>query len=146
MILTARVEGLDSLSLKVKYMIIAARQGLKEGVSEAGGIFEQEAKILVPVDSGNLRDAIHTEHTVDTPEVQQQTVTPAHEAGNRYGFDPAYARRIELGFVGQDSLGRNYHQAAQPYMAPAYENKKAEAVAAVKDGIYQRVDAAVGGK
>ncbi len=142
--ITARVEGLDALSLKVKYMSNAAALGLKEGTSEAAGIFEQEAKLLVPVDTGRLRDAIHTDHTLDTPEVQQFTVTPAYDASNEYGFDPPYARRIELGFIGTDSLGRNYHQAAQQFMAPAFETKKAEALEAVKNGVYQRVDAAVG--
>lgn len=30
-----------------------------------------------------------------------------------------YGRRIELGFQGQDSLGRNYNQRAYPYLRPA---------------------------
>ena len=32
-----------------------------------------------------------------------------------------YARRIELGFEGPDSLGRVYHQAPKPYVRPAYD-------------------------
>jgi hypothetical protein len=32
-----------------------------------------------------------------------------------------YARRIELGFSGPDSLGRVYHQPPRPYVRPAYE-------------------------
>jgi len=31
----------------------------------------------------------------------------------------AYARRLELGFVGTDSLGRNYDQAPRPFLRPA---------------------------
>lgn len=30
-----------------------------------------------------------------------------------------YSRRLELGFTGTDSLGRNYNQPAYPYLAPA---------------------------
>ena len=35
-----------------------------------------------------------------------------------------YARRIEFGFVGPDSLGRNYNQAAQPYLRPALDENE----------------------
>ena len=54
--------------------------------------------------------------------------------------DPPYARRIELGFVGQDSLGRHYHQAAQPYMAPAFSNKQDEARQMIKDEVTGALD------
>lgn len=30
-----------------------------------------------------------------------------------------YGRRLELGFYGTDSLGREYHQAPQPHVTPA---------------------------
>jgi hypothetical protein len=30
-----------------------------------------------------------------------------------------YGRRVELGFVGRDSLGRNYNQQPYPYFGPA---------------------------
>jgi HK97 gp10 family phage protein len=144
--ITVAITGLDALSLRVQYMKTAARTGLKFGVSEAAGLVEQEAKAIVPVESGNLQDAIHTENTVDEPEIQEQTVTPAVEAGNKWGFDPAYARRIEMGFIGVDSLGRHYHQAAQPYMRPAYETQKQPAIDAIKNGILQELDAVVGGQ
>jgi HK97 gp10 family phage protein len=144
--ITIALTGLDSLALAVGYMKTAAQTGLKLGVSEAAGLIEAEAKAIVPVETGNLRDAIHTEQTVDEPETQVQTVSPAVEAGNKWGFDPAYARRIEFGFVGQDSLGRHYHQAAQPYMRPAYETQKQPAIDAVRDSLYQELDAVVGGK
>lgn len=41
------------------------------------------------------------------------------------GTNVIYARRVEFGFVGRDSLGRNYNQAGKPYLYPAffaYEN------------------------
>jgi hypothetical protein len=37
------------------------------------------------------------------------------------GTNVEYARRIEYGFQGADSLGRNYSQAAQPYLRPAVD-------------------------
>jgi hypothetical protein len=133
--LQVQLAGRDAVALKVKYLINAAREGLRAGVSEAGLMFETEAKTQVAVSTGRLRDAIHTEPVIDEPERQQVVVTPAVEADNPYGFDPPYARRIEYGFIGADSLGRIYHQAAQPYMRPAYDSRKDEASGAIKDGV-----------
>lgn len=141
--LTVRVEGVSVLDLKVKYLIDAAKAGLRAGVSEAAGLIETEAKAIVPVDTGNLRDAIHTEDIDTSAERQVKAVTPAYEADNDYGFDPAYARRIEFGFVGQDRLGRMYHQAPQPYMRPALDAKEAEARQAIKDGVIEQLDSAM---
>jgi len=121
--LTATV-SMPGLDLKIKYLLEGARAGLKFGVSEAGLLFETAAKQNVPVDTGNLRDHIHTEQVIDEPLRQELLVTPVVESSNQYGFDPAYARRIELGFVGADSLGRAFHQAPQPYMRPAFEEHK----------------------
>jgi HK97 gp10 family phage protein len=115
---------MPGLDLRIKYLMEGARAGLKFGVSEAGLLFETAAKANVPVLTGNLRDHIHTEQVIDEPLRQEVIVTPVVEASNAQGFDPAYARRIELGFVGTDSLGRNYHQAPQPYMRPAFEEQK----------------------
>lgn len=35
-----------------------------------------------------------------------------------------YARRLELGFVGTDSLGRRYNQAPRPYLRPGLRNNQ----------------------
>ncbi|MBA7705057.1 hypothetical protein ES703_113881 [subsurface metagenome] len=37
----------------------------------------------------------------------------------RVGTNLEYARRVELGFVGTDKLGRIYNQAPRPYLRPA---------------------------
>ncbi len=140
--LTAKMTGMDALSLKVKYLIQAAQRGLKYGVSEAAFAIQEEAKVLVPVDTGNLREAIHTEPVTDEAEKQVQMVTPAVGAANKWGFDPAYARRIEMGFFGADSMGRVYNQPAQPYMRPAFDNKQAEAAAGIKQSIRDEMIAA----
>ena len=144
--ITVSIRGLDALSLQVKYMQVAAQLGLKLGVSEAAGLVGNEAKVLVPVETGNLRDHIHTDLVTDEPQTQVRAVSPAVEADNKWGFDPAYARRIEFGFSGMDSLGRVFHQVEQPYMRPAYESQKEAAKEAIRDGLYAQLDAVVGGK
>ena len=40
------------------------------------------------------------------------------------GTDVDYARRVEYGFVGPDSLGRVYNQRAQPYLRPALDENE----------------------
>ena len=42
----------------------------------------------------------------------------------RVGTNLEYARRLELGFVGVDSIGRRYNQAPRPYLRPALEINK----------------------
>lgn len=52
------------------------------------------------------------------------------------GTNRPQARRLEFGFVGTDSLGRNYHQPAYPHVEPAipvveeFFTKEMDAVAA----------------
>lgn len=139
--LVVSLKGVDQISLRTKALFRAAQQGMKFGVSEAGQILEDEAKTLVPVKTGHLRDSIHQELIESTDVRQVIAVTPAYEEPNPYGFEPAYARRIEYGFVGTDSLGRHYNQAPQPYMRPAFDTKQDEARQAIKDSIYQELDA-----
>jgi hypothetical protein len=135
-----RLTGFDKASLMVKYLTTAARKGLKSGSAEGAQIIVEEAKTLVPVDTGRLRDAIHADKLVDEPERQGWQVAPFVAANNKWGFDPPYARRIEYGFVGQDSLGRNYHQAAQPYMRPAVDTKQDEVRTTIKTAILEEMD------
>ena len=42
----------------------------------------------------------------------------------RVGSNVEYARRVELGFVGADSLGRVYNQAPNPYLRKALEENR----------------------
>lgn len=44
------------------------------------------------------------------------------------GTNLDYARRIELGFNDTDALGRTYHQPAQPYLRPAFDENRDEAL------------------
>lgn len=61
--------------------------------------------------SGRLRNSIViTSHGPTGKWGYQATVAPT----------VVYARRIELGFSGTDSLGRTYNQPAYPYFGPAY--------------------------
>ena len=48
-----------------------------------------------------------------------------------------YARRIELGFSGQDSLGRRYNQPARPYLRPAFDAQQRAALGEIAHATQQ---------
>lgn len=141
--LSVSVAGIDTLTLRTKALIAAAQRGMKTGVAEGAQILVTEAQAIVPVDTGHLRDSIHAELVEASDTRATVNVMPAYDEPNKYGFEPPYARRIEFGFVGQDSLGRNYHQAAQPYMRPAWDTKKDEVQQTIKDHLIEEMDVAI---
>jgi len=74
-----------------------------------------DAKRRAPFLTGTLRRSIHTL----LQEITKDTATIA------IGTNLEYARRIEMGFSGVDSLGRSYDQPPNPYLRPALEENKA---------------------
>jgi HK97 gp10 family phage protein len=110
------VDGVPSIENAAKY-VKKAVAGALETICLNGVLpIENEAKALAPVKTGTLRRSIH--HTLTT-----STETACNIA---LGPDTPYARRLEFGFMGTDSLGRRYHQAARPYMRPAFDSKQDE--------------------
>ena len=51
------------------------------------------------------------------------------------GTNLEYARRIELGYIGRDSLGRNYNQPARSYLRRAYIERLEPAVEALAQAL-----------
>lgn len=74
-----------------------------------GQLIVDAARPLAPVETGALRDSIQV----------AEVDTGAHVADVTVVADVDYSARIEFGFFGPDSLGRVYHQPAQPYLRPA---------------------------
>lgn len=134
MSLTANLD-ITGLTAKLQAARTAAQAGNKAGVAAGAAIFENAAKDNAPVLTGALRDGIHTETVVSNETREQLIVTPVVAAANKEGFEPPYARRIELGFIGVDSLGRHYHQAPEPYMRPAFDDEKDNALSAHEDAV-----------
>jgi hypothetical protein len=141
--MTVTLAGVDVLTLRTKALIAAARRGLSDGMAEGAQILVEEEKTLVAVGTGNLRDHIHAELVEATDTRITVIVTPVYDDPNEYGFDPAYARRIERGFIGPDKLGRVYHQAAQPYVRPSWDARQGDVRETIKDRIVEELDAAV---
>lgn len=88
------------------------------------------ARENAPVLTGNLRRSI--------------TVEILGPGDVRVGSNEAYARRIEFGFLGADRLGREYHQAARPYLRPAFEQHRERLRAAIAAAAMAVIRAAAG--
>ena len=56
--------------------------------------------------------------------IAQAVIVLPTEVIGAYGTNVEYALRLELGFVGTDSLGRRYDQAPRPYIRPALQNNR----------------------
>ena len=112
---------LGSASIDTQRITRALSAAAPEIVRDAAQVFIEQAQAIVPVDTGLLQSNIQGEVTAAGPFYNEMRVSPAIDAANKWGFSPAYARRIEFGFVGLDSLGRYYNQAPRPYMRPAWD-------------------------
>jgi hypothetical protein len=120
----------EILSWNAGAILDATREQLAANMETAVIYLEGEAKQLVSVpgdghggdpsapgepphrQSGNLRADIGHEVRVEDDKVIGAIGVIAGSPA------AAYARRDELGFVGLDSLGRNYHEEARPYLRP----------------------------
>ena len=113
-------------------VIRSARASIPVAVRKACVIVEGAAKTNASgfVVTGALMNSITHEMVSD------------HEG--KVGPAVVYDRRIELGFVGTDSLGRRYNQAAQPYLRPAADSNRARVARELGVVIGQGVEA--GGK
>lgn len=100
---------------------------------------------VMPHDTGNMGRSLHVQENYIAPvdvveneysdrsgeyEVTIMNVDYGDTLG--FGFQAVYAPRQEYGFVGEDSLGRNYNQSGAYFVARAVEMwldlvKKAEA-------------------
>ena len=114
--ITVKVEGIDKALRELGSYTKEVQQGAVDAINTTALLVESDAKRFVPTDKGFLKDSIHT--------------TPAKRSDPQafVSTNKAYARRIELGFFGEDSAGRGrkkpFAQAGQPYMKPAAERNR----------------------
>ncbi len=115
--MTIDLMGLKELRAKLLQM----EAGMAKQVLEAAGYaaalkIVNAAKEKCPVKTGTLRRSIH-------PEIIESSRLSVAVA---VGTDVVYAKRIEYGFMDKrDSLGRLFHQPAQPFLRPAFDENRA---------------------
>lgn len=95
--------ALDAMTRRIQAASAAA--GRKAALA-----FQAEGMANSPVKGGTLRRSWQTVTSQGLGVFSAMT-----------GPTVIYARRIELGFKGPDSLGRVYNQQPDPYVKPAYE-------------------------
>lgn len=116
--ITFKIDGVQGVEDSCKYVKNAVA-GALEVIAYAGAFpIQTEAQILSPKLTGTNARSIHTE-VVNKSSLRCTVLVGPHTP---------YARRLEYGFMQRDRLGRMYHQAAQPYMRPAYDTKKQESL------------------
>ena len=82
----------------------------KRAVKLAGQAYANDVKVLAPYKTGTYRRSIHVETTTDG--LRQVALV---------GTNVQYGRRLEYGFYGADSAGRNYQQYPRPHWRPAWD-------------------------
>ena len=129
--ITVRVEGSESLAIKLRALGAAVSGRTVERAVVAGAlIIQNEAERRAPYRTGTLRRSLHIGgHTDLATDYQQppgisELERPRigdHDVEVYVGTNLEYARRQEYGFNGADSLGRVYNQAPRPYLRPAID-------------------------
>ena len=135
--ITTEIVGLPELGRALATLAADLQGPAIGGALEAGALpIANAAKEAAPYKTGTLRRSIHVERVSVSGAVAAVAV----------GTDVPYARRLEYGFSGADSLGRVFNQPARPYLRPAFDQQRAAAVAEVARVLEQLVAAAGRGR
>lgn len=111
----------------------AAGQNLIRALKAGALLILNPAKQQAAWRTGTLRRSLHIEAGRCSRE----------DAEVMIGTDVIYGPRVEFGFVGKDKLGRQYNQAARPYLRPAFEQNKDAAIEEVGATLAQLLDRAI---
>ena len=148
-----RVEGLEELARALRELPQrAARNGLRASVYAGAKVIRDEAKLKAPMATGSvakghpppgtLKRAIIMKQIGELSGPQKQTFFVTVRQGKQYrnqgkkgnlSQDAWYWRFVEFGTV---------KMSAKPFLRPAFEGKKMEAVNAIKQRLAERVEQA----
>ena len=102
--------GLPEFNAAIDGMVEAANVATRDAVKKGASLIESKAKAHSPVLTGSNRRSIHVEGPIGVSAMLGYSAS--------IGPSMIYSRRLELGFSGTDAIGRAYHQAPHPYLAP----------------------------
>lgn len=126
--------ALDDATLKK----IAGFSGLRSELTDAISLaLDEGAQIVAQTAEDNTWIAFQnpTGNLVD-----HITYGPAGVLKSEVVVDVPYAKRLEFGFHGADSLGRVYNNAPEPYAEPALLESTNEILLIVRNSIYDLFD------
>ena len=139
-----KVAGLDKLLKKLDQFGGSISKSTQKALLHAGAVIEKGAKKHCPVDTGELRESIHTQ-SVDENTVAVGT-NVKHSIFVEFGTgpkgDPAVPHTTKEYWHYQDAAG-NWHtshgQSPQPFMRTGFAEGKDKAVDAAKDSLREDV-------
>lgn len=139
--MNVHIDGLDELLKKLDDLDnIEADKAFQEGLVDGALIVVEEAKRLVPVRTGDLRDSLHVGGFADrTPGYRKigaygelkKPIGKGKSYGVLAGSTLPYAHLVEKGST---------HSRPQPFLRPAADTKQQEIVEAVGDAIQEVID------
>jgi HK97 gp10 family phage protein len=140
---TVTIPGLEQLEGRLDRVLAALTGKTLEAAGIVGALkIVNAAKRNAPVVTGTLRRSIHVGgHTALSGELQGKAQDLGRgelsgaKANIRIGSKLEYAPRIEYGFTGTDSLGRRYNQPPEPFLRPAWDEHRAEAIKATAQAL-----------
>ena len=112
--ITVKIEGIKELQSKFKLIENDIQEILSQSVSQGAAVVEREAKQIVHVDTGRLRNSIR----------EIKTESSATRAESQVGTDVEYGTDVEFRY---------------PYLRPAIDNNEAEITDAVERSIKSRL-------
>jgi HK97 gp10 family phage protein len=142
--MTGRVEGIDALLRTFQRLTNSVPEAVQQQALEEGAeIIAREARRLVPVGSGNLRDSIvvsgralggafKMDNSIEGGGVTVY-VGPRTGGGGPDGF---YGHMVEFGTI---------NMAAHPFMRPAIDNTRAEVQRRIGDELWAPIEKAARG-
>lgn len=151
---SVKIDGLDQLAQALRELPKrVARNGLRGAVYAGAKVIRDEAKLKAPVATaplgadqppqGTLKRSIIMKQVPELSSEQKQTFFVTVRHGKKYrkqgkngnlSQDAWYWRFVEFGTV---------KMTARPFLRPAFEGKKYEAVDAIKNRLAERIEQAV---
>ena len=140
---SVKMRGVEEIMRKLDKIDNAHKdKALPDALADGGVVLIEEAKRLVPVDSGDLSDSLHVGgYTELTPEFRKIGIYGAlpgpkgsgRQVGVLVGSTLPYAPLVELG---------TEHSNAQPFLRPAADSQENEIRDAVDDALQAMIDEA----
>lgn len=136
-----KIEGLAELAKRLRELPseLSGKNGgpLRKAIGRASVVIRDEARRLAPVDTGNLRDNIIAVRKRKSPQGNEGYFIEVRRKRRKYANTRANRRKQRAGMT-YESMGEAYYgmfielgtakMPAQPFLRPAFESKKVEAV------------------
>ena len=140
---SVQIKGLDALAKALKELPDrVAKNGLRAAVYAGAKVIRDEAKLQAPVATGTMKRAVILKQIPELSSKNKQTFFVTVRQGKKYrkqgkkgnlSQDAWYWRFVEFGTV---------KMSARPFLRPAFDIKKNDALTAIKTRLAERIEQA----